>query len=78
MKCGKLGKLVAGIAVATLMLSGCGAGNNGNSSSSSKNAPAASTVVPGTITTQIAYAGRNFDPGTTSLSPAYGWKLACY
>lgn len=68
MKCGKLGKLVAGIAVATLMLSGCGAGNNGNSSSSSKNAPAASTVVPGTITTQIAYAGRNFDPGTTSLA----------
>lgn len=66
MKFGKSIKVVAGLAAATLMLAGCGAGN-GSSQSSSSNA-AASTVVPGTITAQLAYAGRNFDPGTTSLA----------
>ncbi|WP_026181814.1 ABC transporter substrate-binding protein [Alloscardovia criceti] len=73
MKFGKSMKVVAGLAAAVLMLAGCGSGNSSSSSSSA----AVSTVVPDTITAQMAYAGQNYNPTSTSqaLPQSANWNV---
>lgn len=73
MKFGKLTRAAAMTVAAMVMLAGCGSGNSSGKSS----AAAVSTVVPDTITAQVAYAGQNYNPLSTSqaLPMATNWHV---
>ncbi|OTA25966.1 ABC transporter substrate-binding protein [Alloscardovia macacae] len=79
MKFGKSVKVAAGFAAAALLLAGCGSGNKAASTDEKKAdaSPAVSTVVPDTITAQVAYAGQNYNPLSTSqaLPQSANWNV---